>query len=50
MGTLFVLCILAAVVILIVRGMYRDRKHGKACGGCTGCAGCRMQGKCHAKG
>ena len=45
-GTLIVLLILAAVVVLIIRSMRRDKAAGKSfCG--AGCAHCAMRGKCH---
>lgn len=47
MGTFLVLAILAVLVGLIIRGMYKDRQLGRSCGSCGGCAGCRMQGQCH---
>ena len=44
-STILVSLVLLAVVILIVRGMIRDKKQGKSsCGGncasCGGCCGC----------
>lgn len=49
-ATICVGAVVAAVVALIVRGMYRDHKAGKhACGGncgsCSACSGCRPQKK-----
>lgn len=49
MGTILVLAVLAGAVGLIVRGMLRDKRQGKACGGCSGCAGCHLQGDCASK-
>lgn len=48
-GTIAVGLVLLAVVILIARGMIRDKKQGKSsCGGnCASCGGC---GCCHNKG
>ena len=40
MGDIIVLAVLTAVVVLIIRGMIRDKKAGK-CGGCSGCSGCQ---------
>ena len=48
MGTILVLAILAVIVGLALRGMYRDKKQGKTCGSCSccsgGCSGCSRQG------
>lgn len=38
-GTIAISILLAAVVAAVVRGMIRDRKAGKGCGGCAGCSG-----------
>lgn len=45
MGTLVVLIILIAVIALIIRSMYKDKKAGKSlqCGG--DCKNCK--GHCH---
>jgi hypothetical protein len=43
MGTVIVFLILAVVVALVIRSMYRDKKAGKSlqCGGdCKKCRGC----------
>ncbi len=42
MGTLIVLVALGAAVVLIIRGIVRDKKSGKSsCGGdCSKCKGC----------
>ena len=40
--------IVAALVILAVRSMIKDRKAGKSSCGC-GCANCAMAGKCHSQ-
>ena len=45
MGDIIVLAVLAAVVVLIVAGMIRDKKKGKSCG-CSSCKGCSMAGSC----
>ena len=48
-GDIVVLAVLALVVGLVVRGMIRDKKKGKSCGGCSGCSGCSgcaMAGTC----
>ncbi len=45
-GDLIVIAVLALVVGLIIRGMIRDKKQGKTCGGCTGCSGCASCGSC----
>jgi len=45
-GDIVVLAVLALVVGLVVRGMIRDKKKGKSCGGCSGCSGCAMAGSC----
>ena len=49
-STILVSLVLLAVVILIVRGMIRDKKQGKSsCGGncasCGGCCGCHKDGR-----
>ena len=42
--------VIAAVTILLIRGMIRDKKAGKSsCGGnCAACGVCGACGKCHA--
>ena len=45
-GDFYVLAALACVVVLIIRGMLRDKKQGKTCGGCSGCSGCACSGNC----
>lgn len=43
MGTLIVLVILTGAVVLVIKGMVRDKKNGKSvqCGGdCGHCGGC----------
>ena len=47
-GTIAVILVLGGIVVLIVTGMVRSKKQGKAtcsCGGSCGC--CPMAGKCH---
>ena len=48
MGTIIVgLILLAAVVAIIVRGIYNKKRHQ---GGCScGCSGCANNGVCHPK-
>lgn len=42
-STLVILAVLAAIVIVILRGMIRDKKAGKSCHGCSGsCGGCNL--------
>lgn len=38
-STIVIAIVLVAVVTLVVRGMIRDKKAGKCCGGCSGCGG-----------
>ena len=47
LSTIIVALILAAVVVLVIRKMYRDKKagHGCSCGGSCGC--CPSSGMCH---
>ena len=45
MGDILVIGVLVLVIVLIVRGMIRDRKKGKCCG-CSGCSGCPSRGAC----
>ena len=47
-GTLAVAAVLAAVIILIVRNMIKDKKAGKTSCSC-GCSGCAMEHTCHKK-
>ena len=55
LGSIAVVLILLAVVVLIVRQLILDRKKGRhscggSCGSCGGgCAGCPMHGQCHGK-
>ena len=45
-GDLIVIAVLILVVGIILRGMIRDKKRGKTCGGCSGCSGCTYSGSC----
>lgn len=46
LGTIIISAILIAVVFLIIRYLYKNKKKGKSlCAG--GCSGCPMAGKCH---
>lgn len=47
-GTILVAVIIAALVILIIRKMSKDRKKGKTSCGC-GCSNCPSAGVCHSK-
>ena len=44
-GDILVLAVLALIIGLIIRGMVRDKKKGKACG-CGSCTGCSLAGSC----
>ena len=45
-GSILICAVLAAIVVLIIRGLVRDRKKGKStCG--ANCAHCAMAGSCH---
>ena len=45
-AVILVCAVLAAIVVLIIRGLVRDRKKGKStCG--ANCAHCAMAGSCH---
>lgn len=47
LATVLITLGLAAVVVLIIRSMLRDKRKGKSsCGGNCGC--CPMSGACHA--
>ena len=48
LGTIVVALLLAALVVLIIRKLRRDRRAGKlSCGGSCGiCAGCALKGRC----
>ena len=54
-GSIAVILILLAVIVLIFRRLILDRKAGRhicggSCGSCGGsCAGCPMHGQCHGK-
>lgn len=45
-GTIVISILLAAVVILVIVKMIRDKKKGKSSCGC-GCSGCAMRDTCH---
>ena len=45
-GDGIVILTLVIVVFFILRGMIRDKKKGKTCGGCSGCSGCAHKGQC----
>ena len=45
-GTIIISILLAAVVILVIAKMIRDKKKGKSSCGC-GCSGCAMRDTCH---
>lgn len=45
-ATVAICAVLAAVVVLIIVGMIRDRKKGKSSCGCS-CGSCPMSGSCH---
>lgn len=46
-GTVAVMVVLIAVLILIVLKIRRDKKTGKACSCGGGCEGCPSKGMCH---
>ncbi len=46
LGSILVFLVLVCIVVLIVRQLISDRKHGRSsCG--SGCASCPMSGSCH---
>ena len=45
-ANIIVIMIVAAVVLLVIRSMIKDKKAGKSSCGC-GCSNCAMAGKCH---
>ena len=45
-GDIVVISVLVLIIGLIVRGMIRNYKSGKHCGGCTGCSACAHRGQC----
>lgn len=48
LGNLLVIAVLAIVVALAVRSLWREHKSGSGCGGnCASCKGCH--GSCHSK-
>ena len=48
LGTIIVLAIIAAAVVLIIRRMIRQKRAGKTSCSC-GCENCAMRGSCHPK-
>lgn len=48
LSTIIISMVIAAVVVLIIRGMIKDKKSGNGTCGC-GCAGCPSMGVCQAK-
>lgn len=47
-ATIIISIALVAVVALVVRKLYTDKKKGKACASCGGsCSGCPSAGMCH---
>lgn len=45
-GTIAAALVVITVILLVVRGMVRDRKKGRtSCG--SNCSHCAMAGKCH---
>ena len=51
MINIILIAVIAAVVLLLIRGMIRDKKAGKtSCGGnCADCGACSACGKCQAE-
>lgn len=47
-GNLLLCAVLAAIVILILVHLIRQKKQGKSSCGC-GCANCAMRGSCHCR-
>ncbi len=47
-ATILIIAALAAVVVLVIIKMIRDKKAGRSSCGC-GCASCPMSGSCHGK-
>jgi len=47
-ANIIVIMIVAAVVLLVIRSMIKDKKAGKSSCGC-GCSNCAMAGKCHSQ-
>lgn len=46
LSTILISIALLAIVVLIIRGLVRQKKQGKSsCG--AGCARCAMHGQCH---
>ena len=48
MGTVIVALVLAGMLALAVKSIYKQKKSGGCCGGCSGCAGsCSGASACH---
>ena len=47
-GNICICILLVAVVVLIIRGIVRDKRQGKSSCGCN-CGHCAMAGTCHYK-
>lgn len=47
-STIIICAVLAAVVIMIVMSMVKNKKQGNSSCGC-GCKNCAMQNSCHSK-
>ncbi|MGN0563483.1 MAG: FeoB-associated Cys-rich membrane protein [Candidatus Heritagella sp.] len=47
-GTILICLVLAAIVILILRSLIRQKKQEKSSCGCN-CAHCAMHGSCHSQ-
>ncbi len=39
-GTVIIGLALAALVILVIRNMIKNKDHGMSCSGCSGCSSC----------
>lgn len=48
LSTIIICLVLAAVVVLIIVSLVKDRRKGKSSCGCK-CAHCPMAGSCHKK-
>ncbi len=48
MSTIIISLLLAGVLALVIRYLYKQKKQGKTACGC-GCSGCSMSGLCHKK-
>ena len=45
-ATILISLVLLGIVLLIVRGIFKDKKKGKSSCGCN-CGSCAMAGSCH---